>query len=71
MFILNCKRSAVSGASGLVIRSWMTVFEDLQIETPLGSGIQLTDISKGGGPADEYAGDLLPQTLPVEAGVLS
>lgn len=39
-----------SDTSGLVIRSWLTVIEDLQIENVSGDGIQITGTSENGIP---------------------
>lgn len=37
-----------SGTSALVIRSWLTVIEDLQVENAPADGIQITSLSKSG-----------------------
>ena len=37
-----------SGTNALVIRSWLTVIEDLQVENAPGDGIQITNLSKDG-----------------------
>jgi len=37
-----------SGTNTLVIRSWLTVIEDLQVENAPGDGIQITNMSKNG-----------------------
>lgn len=38
--------SANSGTNALVIRSWLSVIEDLQVENAPGDGIQITNLSK-------------------------
>lgn len=45
---LNGNSAANSGTNALVIRSWLTVIEDLQVENAPGDGIQITNLSKNG-----------------------
>jgi hypothetical protein len=40
--------AANTGTNGLVIRSWLTVIEDLVVENAPGDGIQITSLSKSG-----------------------
>jgi hypothetical protein len=47
---LDGNSSGNSGTSDLVIRSWMTVIEDLQIENSAADGMQITSVSKNGVP---------------------
>lgn len=43
---LDGNSAANTGTNGLVIRSWMTVIEDIQVENTPGDGIQITSVSK-------------------------
>ena len=45
---LDGNRSANTGTNALVIRSWLTVIEDLQVENAPADGIQITNLSKNG-----------------------
>jgi Right handed beta helix region len=45
---LDGNRSANSATNALVIRSWLTVLEDLQVENAPGDGIEITSLSKNG-----------------------
>jgi hypothetical protein len=45
---LDGNGSANSGTNALVIRSWLTVIEDMQVENAPADGIQLTNLSKNG-----------------------
>jgi hypothetical protein len=45
---LDGNRSANTGSNALVIRSWLTVIEDLQVENASADGIQITNLSKNG-----------------------
>ena len=47
---LDGNSSANSGTNALVIRSWLTVIEDLQVEYAPADGIQITNLSKDGVP---------------------
>jgi hypothetical protein len=47
-FTLDGNSSANSATSALVIRSWLTVIEDLQVENAPADGIQVTSLSKNG-----------------------
>jgi parallel beta-helix repeat protein len=47
-FTIDGKRSENTGTNGLVIRSWLTVVEDLEVENTPGDGIQLTNLSQNG-----------------------
>jgi len=43
---LDGNKAANAGTSALVIRSWLTVIEDLQVESAPADGIQITNLSK-------------------------
>jgi hypothetical protein len=45
---LDGSSSANSSTNALVIRSWLTVIEDLQVENAPADGIQVTSLSKSG-----------------------
>jgi hypothetical protein len=45
---LDGNSHANSGTNALVIRSWLTVIEDLQVQNAPGDGIQITNLSKNG-----------------------
>jgi hypothetical protein len=45
---IDGNRSANSGSNALVIRSWLTTIEDLQIENAPADGIQITNLNKDG-----------------------
>ena len=45
---LDGNGSANSGTNALVIRSWLTVIEDMQVENAPADGIQITNLSKNG-----------------------
>jgi hypothetical protein len=45
---LDGNSSANSGTNALVIRSWLTVIEDIQVENAPADGIQITSLSKNG-----------------------
>jgi len=47
---LDGNSAANSGTNALVIRSWLTVIEDLQVEYAPADGIQITNLSKDGVP---------------------
>src|SRR5580658_11146490 len=45
---LDGNSSANSATNALVIRSWLTVIEDIQVENSPADGIQITSVSKNG-----------------------
>jgi hypothetical protein len=47
-FTIDGNASANTGTNALVIRSWLTVIDDLQIENAPADGLQITNLSKNG-----------------------